>query len=49
MQTIVTLKDKDYGFTFKVFRGRWQRKHAKEFIKLMKGKGIGVLKKSTIK
>ena len=40
MQTIVKIEHKEYKFTFKVFRGTWQKKRAKDFVKLMKSKGV---------
>ena len=40
MQTLVKVENKKYGFTFRTFYGTWQKKHAKDFIELMKDKGL---------
>jgi len=40
MQTLVKIENKKLGFTFKTFYGTWQRKHAKDFVELMKLKGL---------
>lgn len=40
MQTLVRVENKQYGFTFRTFYGRWQKKHANDFIELMKEKGV---------
>jgi hypothetical protein len=40
MQTLVKVENKQHGFTFRTFYGRWQKKHAKDFINLMAENGI---------
>ena len=40
MQTLVKVENKDFGFTFRTFYGRWQKKKAEYFIKLLKRKGV---------
>lgn len=40
MQTLVKVKNEEYGFTFRTFYGRWQLKHALDFTNMIKIRGI---------
>jgi hypothetical protein len=39
-QTLVKVEDNKYGFTFRTYYGRWQKEEAKNFIEIMKSRGI---------
>jgi hypothetical protein len=40
MQTLVKVEDEKFGFTFRTFYGRWQKRKAKFFVELLAKKGI---------
>ncbi len=40
MQTLVKIEDKKWGFTFRTFYGRWQKRKAEKLIELLAKDGI---------